>query len=91
MYFGSVHGFARSCLAGGPLGDVDAVKVVGPEAGVTLGTLPLPGVVACLQTLVAEDVETLGEHRLLVTCVAAWAAQFRLREGTEEHVFLIRH
>lgn len=61
------------------LGDVDAVEVVGSEGAVALGTLPLPGVVAHLQTLVAEDVETLGEHRLLVPRVAARAAQLRLQ------------
>lgn len=66
-----------------PLGDVDAVEVVGPKAGVALGALPLPGVVARLQALVTEHVETLGEHRLLVACVAAWTPQFGLREGQE--------
>lgn len=52
------------------------MEVVGPEAGVALGALPLPGVVARLQALVAEHVETLGEHSLLVARVAAWTAQF---------------
>lgn len=74
-HFGSVCGFV-CCLPDWPLGDVDAVEVVGPEASVALGALPLPGVVARLQALVAEHVETLGEHRLLVACVAARTAQF---------------
>lgn len=60
------------------LGDVDAVEVVGPEGTVTFGALPLSGVVARLQTLVAENVETLGEHRLLVAGVAARTTQLRL-------------
>lgn len=64
------------------LGDVDAVEVVGAEGTVALGALPLSGVVAHLQTLVAEDVETLGEHRLLVSRVAAGAAQLGLRTQT---------
>lgn len=71
--FGSVY----------PLGDVNAVKVIGSEGTVALGALPLPGVVAHLQTFVAEDVETLGENRLLVSRVAAWAAQLRLQ--TNKH------
>lgn len=61
------------------LGDVDAVEVVGSESAVALRALPLSGVVTHLQTFVAEDVETLGEHRLLVSCVAAGAAQLGLR------------
>lgn len=67
------------------LGDVDAVKVVGSEGTVALGALPLPGVVTHLQTFVAENVETLGEHRLLVSCVAAGAAQL----GLETHKYII--
>lgn len=70
-----------SLAASSGLGDVDAVKVVGAEGTVALGALPLPGVVAHLQTLVAEHVETLGEHRLLVSHVAARAAQLGLRDG----------
>lgn len=55
-------------------GDVDAVEVVGAESTVAFGALPLAGVVAHLEALVAEDVEALGEHRLLVAHVAAGAA-----------------
>lgn len=61
-----------------PLGDVDAVKVIGSEGAVALGTFPLSGVVAHLQTFVAENVETLGENGLLVSRVAAGAAQLGL-------------
>lgn len=60
------------------LGDVDAMKVVCSKSTVALGALPLSGVVTHLQTFVAEHVETLGEHRLLVSCVAAGAAQLGL-------------
>lgn len=76
----------------GDLGDVDAVKVVCPESTVALGALPLSGVVTHLQTFVAEHVETLGEHRLLVSCVAAGAAQLGLETdkyklyGPEAHL-----
>lgn len=68
----------------GGLGDVDAVKVVGSEGTVALGALPLSGVVTHLQTFVAEYVEALGEHRLLVSCVAARAAQLGLE--TDKYV-----
>lgn len=54
------------------------MKVVGSEGTVALGALPLPGVVTHLQTFVAEHVETLGEHGLLVPRVAAGAAQLGL-------------
>lgn len=77
--FGSVC-CLRPLLGG--LGDVDAVEVVGAEGTVALGALPLSGVVTHLETLVAEHVETLGEHRLLVSGVAAGAAQLGLRTQT---------
>lgn len=67
------------------LGDVDAMKVVGSEGTVALGALPLSGVVTHLQTFVAEHVETLGEHRLLVSCVAARTAQL----GLETHRYIV--
>lgn len=60
------------------------MKVVGSEGTVALGAFPLSGVVTHLQTFVAEDVETLGEHRLLVSCVAARAAQLGL--GTDKYI-----
>lgn len=66
----------------GELGDVDAVEVVGAKGTVALGALPLSGVVTHLETLVAEHVETLGEHRLLVSGVAAGAAQLGLQTQT---------
>lgn len=60
------------------------MKVVGSEGTVALGALPLPGVVTHLETFVAEHVETLGEHRLLVSCVAAGAAQLGLE--TDQYI-----
>lgn len=54
------------------------MEVVCSEGTVALGALPLSGVVTHLQTFVAEYVETLGKHRLLVSCVAAGAAQLCL-------------
>lgn len=55
------------------------MEVVCSEGTVTLGALPLSGVVAHLQALVAEDMETFGEDGLLVPCVAAGATQLGLR------------
>lgn len=55
------------------------MKVIGAEGTVALGALPLSGVVTHLQTFVAEHVETLGEDGLLVSCVAARAAQLGLQ------------
>ncbi len=54
------------------------MKVVGSKGTVALGAFPLSGVVTHLETFVAEHVETFGEHRLLVSCVAAGAAQLGL-------------
>lgn len=71
----------RCCLSSSSSGDVDAVEVVGAEGTVALGALPLAGVVAHLEALVAEDVEALGEHRLLVPHVAAGAAQLGLAKS----------
>ena len=70
------------------LGDVDAVEVVGPEGTVTFGALPLSGVVARLQTLVAEHAEALGEHCLLVAGVAARTTQLRLK-GVDERKYRV--
>lgn len=58
------------------------MEVVGAEGTVALGALPLSGVVTHLETLVAEHVEALGEHRLLVSGVAAGAAQLGLQTQT---------
>lgn len=55
------------------------MEVVGPEGCVALGALALPGVVARLHALKAEDVEALGEHRVLLAHVAAWARQAGLQ------------
>lgn len=61
------------------------MEVVGAEGTVALGALPLAGVVAHLEALVAEDVEALGEHRLLVPHVAAGAAQLGLAKGKKQN------
>lgn len=53
------------------LADVNAVEVVGSESGVALGALPLTRVVARLDALEAENVEALGQHRVLHPRVAA--------------------
>lgn len=64
------------------------MEVVGPEGTVTFGALPLSGVVARLQTLVAEHVEALGEHCLLVAGVAARTTQLRLK-GVDERKYRV--
>lgn len=64
------------------LGDVDAMEVVGPEGAVALGAFALARVVAHLQAIVAENVETFGEHRVFVARVAARAAQLGLNTQT---------
>ena len=66
------------------------MKVVGSEGTVALGALPLSGVVTHLQAFVAEHVETLGEHRLFVSRVAAGAAQLGL-ETHKTHCIRANH
>ena len=39
--------------------------VVGSEGSITLGTLPLPGFVACTETVVAKDVEAFPKDSIL--------------------------
>lgn len=60
--------------------DVDPVEVVGTEGCVALGALTLPGVIACFDTLEAEDVEALCEHCILLAHVTAWAGQTGLQD-----------
>jgi len=70
----SAHGpFADPLLL-----DVDAVEVVAAEPGVALWTLALPRLVPGLDAFDAEDVEALGQHRILVVHVAARAAELCL-------------
>lgn len=83
--------FYISTLFPRDLGDVDAVKVIGSEGAVALGTFPLSGVVAHLQTFVAENVETFGENCLLVSRVAAGAAQLGLGKNRNTCVCVGRY
>lgn len=55
------------------------MKVIGSEGTVALGALPLPRVVAHLETFIAENMETLGEYGLLVSHVAAGTSQLGLK------------
>lgn len=54
------------------------MEVVGTKGGVTLGALALASVIASLDTLKAEDVEALGEYRILFPHVTAGAGQASL-------------
>lgn len=67
----SVEGSPSAPRVGALLADVNAVEVVGSESGVALGALPLTRVVPRLDALEAENVEALGQHRVLHPRVAA--------------------
>ena len=54
------------------------MEVVGAEAGVALGTLALPRLVARAQTLQTEDVEALDQHRVLAVDLARGTRQLLL-------------
>lgn len=51
---------------------------MGTKGCVTLGTLPLAGLIAAPHALEAEYVEALGQHCILLAGVAAGAGQARL-------------
>ncbi len=60
------------------LGEINAVIVVGSKGGVTLGTLAVSRLVARLQAVEAEDVETLGEDGVLLVRLACRAGKLFL-------------
>lgn len=51
---------------------------MGTKGCVTLGTLPLAGLIAATHALEAEYVEALGQYCILLAGVAAGAGQARL-------------
>jgi len=55
--------------------NIDAMEIIGTKRGVTLGTFALTGVIACLHTLKAENMKTLGQYGVLFTHVATWTGQ----------------
>lgn len=63
--------FRYSSLGAAALANVNTMEVVSAEGGVAFGTLPLARVVACLDTLEAENVEALCQHSILHPRVAA--------------------
>ena len=80
----------RKCLSSQPLlfcglgsTNVDAMEIIGTKSSVTLGTFALAGVIACLHTLEAENVKTLGKHSILFPHVATWTGQARLKKKGE--------
>lgn len=52
--------------------------VVRPEGGIALGALAIARLVARLQAVEAEDVETLGQDGVLLVCLAGWTGQLLL-------------
>lgn len=63
----------------GRLGEVEPVVVVGAEGGVALGAFALTRLVPGLETVVAEDVEALDEHRVLAFYFARRTRQLLLQ------------
>lgn len=61
------------------LSDVNAMEVVGSKSSIALGTFPLPIVIAGLQALITEDMETLCKHSLLIPGITTGATQLSLR------------
>ncbi len=69
------------------LGEINAVIVVGSKGGVTLGTLAVSRLVARLQAVEAEDVETFGQDGVLLVRLAGRAGQLLLLgKGIEKAV-----
>lgn len=60
--------------------NVDAMEIIGTESSITLGTLALAGVIACLHTLEAENMKTLRKYSILFTHVATGTRQACLKE-----------
>ena len=49
------------------LGEVNPMVVIEAKGGVALGTLPLPRLIACPNAVIAEDMEALCQHRVLLS------------------------
>lgn len=54
------------------------MEVIGSKSSIALRTFPLPCVIACLQALVTEDMETLCKHSLLIPGITTGATQLSL-------------
>ena len=61
------------------LGEVELVEVVGSKGSSALGALSETGVVTTADALGAEDMEALGEDRVLLSGTAARAVQLGLQ------------
>lgn len=66
--------------------NVDAMEIIGTKRSITLGTFALTGVIACLHTLKAENMKTLGKYSILFTHVATWTGQAGLKKKTEVRI-----
>jgi hypothetical protein len=56
------------------------MEIIGTKSSITLGTFALASIIACLHTLKAENVKTLGKYSILFTHVAAWTGQSCLKK-----------
>ena len=56
-----------SCYLASELGEVNPMVVIEAKGGVALGTLPLPRLIACPNAVIAEDMEALCQHRVLLS------------------------
>ena len=59
------------------------MEIIGTKCSVTLGTFALTGVIACLHTLKAKHVKTLGKYSILFTHVATWTGQACLKKRSQ--------
>lgn len=62
------------------------MEIIGTKSSITLGTFALAGVIACLHTLKAEHMKTLGKYSILFTHVAAWTGQTCLKKEINQIV-----
>ena len=68
-----------TCL---PLGEIEAVVVVGSEGSIALGALALPRLVASAQAIEAEHVETFRQHGVLLLHLQKRYTHYRVRWST---------
>lgn len=81
----SSHSLVFSWLG---LTNVDTMEIIGTKRGITLRTFALTGVIACLHTLKAENMKTLGQYGVLFTHVATRTGQACLKKKKKVRVWL---
>lgn len=65
------------------LGEVNPMVVIEAKRGVALGTLSLSRLIACPNAVIAEDMEALCQHRVLLPRSTAGAVELALMERVE--------